>query len=171
MSGGVSITKVGPERLDDLEQTYRALHLHHAQIAPELTGMTPREEDESWSRRRPRYEGWLREPGAFALLAETDAGPVGHALVTIADGYDSWRGGSIGELRDLAVLPSQRGAGVGSALLDRVVEELAGAGVEHYRLTVLADNTDAIRFYERAGLRTVTLQMQGPTSPRRATNL
>jgi hypothetical protein len=33
------------------------------------------------------------------------------------------------------------------------------------RLTVLARNDDAIRFYERAGLETVMVTMQAPTEP------
>jgi ribosomal protein S18 acetylase RimI-like enzyme len=163
VSDDVAIVRVDSSRLDDLEGSYRALHGHHTEIVPRLTGVAARKQDESWARRRPRYESWLSEPGAFALLAESPSGPLGLALVTIADGYDSWQYGRIGELRDLAVLPSARGAGVGRLLLERVVAELAANGIEHYRLTVLAGNDDAIRFYERAGLETVMLTMQGPT--------
>ena len=163
MSDAVSIVRVDRERIDDLEAPYRALHRHHTEIVPELTGVPARDEDESWARRRPRYEAWLAEPGAFALLAKSNSGPLGLALVTIADGYDGWQYGPVGELRDLAVVAAARRAGVGTLLLERVVAELAAAGVEHYRLNVLTGNDDAVRFYERAGLETVMVTMQAST--------
>jgi ribosomal protein S18 acetylase RimI-like enzyme len=167
MSGEVRITRVGVERVEELGPLYESLHDHHAAISPDLTGMPARGAAESWARRRPRYESWLREPGAFALLAGRGSDAVGYALTTVAAGYDSWRSGdAIGELRDIAVLPSERGAGVGRLLVDRVAEELAGADIEEYRLTVLVGNEGALRFYERLGFTKVTEQLLAPTRPR-----
>jgi GNAT superfamily N-acetyltransferase len=129
-----------------------------------MVGMPARAEAEAWARRRSRYEAWLREPGAFVLLAERGGDLLGFALITIGSGYDGWASGvEIGEIRDLAVLPGEHGAGIGTKLLERVAAELADAGIDHYRLTVLAGNVDAIRFYERHGLTTVVQQMLGPT--------
>lgn len=160
----IQITHAGTERIDDLEPLYRALHLHHAELAPRLAGMDARAVEESWARRRSRYQAWLREPGAFVLLAARGPTPLGFALVTITEPFDSWHSTSpIGEVRDLAVLPAERGAGLGTLLLERVAAELKAADIAHYKLTVLAPNEDAIRFYERAGLTTVTRQMLGPT--------
>jgi GNAT superfamily N-acetyltransferase len=160
----VSIVKAGSERLDELEPLYRALHVHHAEVAPDLAGMPACEATESWLRRRRRYGSWLARPGSFVLLAERGAGPIGFALVTVEEGYDGWGCGErLGEVRDLAVLPEERGAGVGRLLLGRVAEELAAEGIERYRLMVLTANTGAIRLYERLGLRPVSQQMLGRT--------
>lgn len=160
----VSIVKTGGERLDELEPLYRALHVHHAEVAPELAGMGACDAAESWRRRRRRYGPWLAQPGSFVLLAERGERPIGYALVTVEEGYDGWGAGErLGEVRDLAVLPEERGAGVGRLLLERVTAELAAGGIERYRLMVLSANVDAVRLYERLGMRPVTLQMLGRT--------
>lgn len=57
-----------------------------------------------------------------------------------------------GEILGLYVIPERWDAGVGRALLDASIAELAGQGQTELRLWVLADNQRARRFYERAGL-------------------
>jgi ribosomal protein S18 acetylase RimI-like enzyme len=67
---------------------------------------------------------------------------------------DTWRTGSrIGEIESLAVLPSHRGRGVGSRLLEALERELESIGVRDLILGVLAGNEDAIRLYRRRGYR------------------
>ena len=163
-AASIEIERVGAERIDEMGPLYVALHEHHAAIRPQLAGGPARDAEESWRRRRDRYEGWLAQPGAFALLARRGGAAVGFAVVTVEDGYDSWRcGDPIGEVHDIALLPEARGGGLGGELLARVAAELAAAGVEHYRLLVLDGNEDAVRFYERAGMTTVVHQMLGRT--------
>ncbi|HYC80623.1 MAG TPA: GNAT family N-acetyltransferase [Solirubrobacterales bacterium] len=162
----VAIKRVGSERIEELGPPYVALHEHHAAIRPRLAGAPARDAADSWRRRRRRYEGWLTQPGAFALLARPAGGgsALGFAVVTVEDAYDSWDCGErIGDVHDLAVLPEARGAGLGGELLARVASELAADGVSHYRLLVLDGNDDAVRFYERAGMTAVVQQMLGPT--------
>ena len=162
----VAIERVGAERIEELGPLYIALHEHHAAIRPQLAGAQARGAEDSWRRRRRRYEDWLGQPGAFALLARPETGgAVGFAVVTVEDAYDSWDCGErIGDVHDIAVLPAARGAGLGGELLARVAAELAADGVSHYRLLVLNGNDDAVRFYERAGMATVVQQMLGRTS-------
>jgi ribosomal protein S18 acetylase RimI-like enzyme len=161
---GLQISRVGGERIDDFEPLFRELHDHHLGIAPDVGGAPGRAPDESWERRRRRYVEWLGRPGAFAVLAERGGAAVGYAVVTIEAGFDSWNSGEeTGEVRDIAVAAGARGEGLGSRLLARVASELVEARVGFYRLTVLGGNDDAVRFYERAGLATVTTSMLGPT--------
>jgi ribosomal protein S18 acetylase RimI-like enzyme len=54
-----------------------------------------------------------------------------------------------GYLETLSVLPSARGAGVGTALLDAVQAHLSALGVVRLELTMVARNAEARRFYER----------------------
>jgi ribosomal protein S18 acetylase RimI-like enzyme len=165
MSEAISISRVGPERIDDFEPLYDSLRAHHDAIAPEIGGAPTRGAAESWRRRRAAYERWLAEPGAFALLAERGGAPLGFAVVTVEPGIDSWDSGErIGEVHDIAVLPEARGSGLGGELLARTREELAAGGCRFYRLMVLAGNDAAVRFYEREGLTTVVTQMLGPTA-------
>jgi ribosomal protein S18 acetylase RimI-like enzyme len=164
VSGDLQIGRVGAERIDDFEPLYRALHDHHIGIAPALGGAPGRTVEESWERRRRRYEEWLARPGAFAVIAERGGDAVGFAVVTVEAGFDSWNSGEeTGEVRDIAVAEGARGDGLGSRLLARVASELVEAKVDFYRLRVLGGNEGAVRFYERAGLATVTTEMLGPT--------
>jgi ribosomal protein S18 acetylase RimI-like enzyme len=76
------------------------------------------------------------------LVAERAGRVVGMALVR-PDGRAT-------HLDRLYVLPEEQGAGVGSALLDEVRQR---ASIQPIRLTVLADNQPARRFYARHGFR------------------
>lgn len=159
------IERVGAERIEEMGPLYVALHEHHAAIRPRLGDGPARDAAESWRRRRRRYQAWLAQPGAFALLARRDGEAVGFAVVTVEDGYDSWDCGErVGEVHDIALLPAARGGGLGGELLARVAAELAADGVEHHRLLVLGGNDDAVRFYERAGMKIVIQQMLGRTA-------
>jgi ribosomal protein S18 acetylase RimI-like enzyme len=75
------------------------------------------------------------------------------ALVHMRGPEETWATGDrVAELDTLAVLPGHRGQGIGSALVDRVQDELRRLGVGHIAVSVIASNADAVRFYERLGL-------------------
>lgn len=56
-----------------------------------------------------------------------------------------------GEFRMLAVTPQARGAGIGAALLDLVVEHFRREGASRVVMSTLPRMRDAHRIYERAG--------------------
>jgi ribosomal protein S18 acetylase RimI-like enzyme len=94
------------------------------------------------------HDDWLRwmtgdsdfDPTVW-WLAERDGELVGCAL--------HWR---TGFLKDLAVRESERGRGLGAALVQQGLAEFARRGVERVRLKVDAANpTGAVRLYERLG--------------------
>jgi ribosomal protein S18 acetylase RimI-like enzyme len=58
-----------------------------------------------------------------------------------------------GAVHDLYVDPEWRGAGVGTRLLDAAEAALRDREVDAIAVEALADNTDAIRLYERRGYR------------------
>jgi ribosomal protein S18 acetylase RimI-like enzyme len=156
MAAEVRVVRAGVERLDELEPLTRSLHAHHVSVDPAIPGVPPRDEDGWWRIRRNRYGGWLStENDAFVLLAETtDGTPVGYALVTLHDEDDSHTTGDrFAELQSLAVLPSHRGAGVGTRLLHEVYREVRRYGIEEMVIGVLATNEPALRLYEREGFR------------------
>ncbi len=154
--------RAGPEQLDDVRQVYLTLHDHHAALTPTAAGATVRDRDESWRRRRARYVEWLSSPGGFFLLAASGEQPVGYAIVSLGPGLQTWASGErIGDIHDIAVLPELRGRGVGTRLMERIDRELAATGVKERRLTVLASNRDAVRFYERQQMELTTYVMFG----------
>ena len=164
----VAIVRAGRERIDDLERLWRTLHEHHASLAPTLGGLSARSVEDSWTRRRARYEVWLEDPEAFVLMAERVGEPVGYALVTVGEGYLGWgEADRLANVETLSVLADERGQGIGSRLMDAVEDELARAGIGEYRLVVVAPNVEALSFYERRGLEPVAKTMLGRVRPHR----
>jgi ribosomal protein S18 acetylase RimI-like enzyme len=149
------IVRAGSERIADLQPLWESLSRHHAEVAPDLAEVLGevRAPQDSWAVRRALYAEWLAGPDAFALIAEDDSAPVGYAVVQVRGPEETWSTGDrVAELQTLAVLPGHRGQGIGTALVERVHEELRRMDVSHFVVAVIASNADSVRFYERLGL-------------------
>lgn len=79
------------------------------------------------------------------LVAVLDSEIVG----TVMGGYDGHRGW----VYYVAVSPRHRRQGIGTALMTRVEEGLAGIGCPKINLQVRASNDPVVSFYERLGYR------------------
>jgi ribosomal protein S18 acetylase RimI-like enzyme len=163
----VDIVRAGAERIPDLRPLWESLSRHHAEVAPELAMLGEvRAEADSWAVRRALYEEWLQDPDAFVLIAESQGEPVGYAMVELRGPEETWATGDrVAELETLAVLPEHRGQGIGSALVERMHEELRRLGVSHFVVGVIASNSDAVRFYERLGLTRFLVSYAGEVPP------
>ncbi|WP_394168020.1 GNAT family N-acetyltransferase [Photobacterium piscicola] len=87
----------------------------------------------------------LRESGKLtvSLIAEEEGNIVGHVAlspVTISDGTDGWYG-----LGPISVLPNNQGNGIGSKLMDAVIQELSN--MEAKGCVLLGDPN----YYQRFG--------------------
>jgi ribosomal protein S18 acetylase RimI-like enzyme len=92
---------------------------------------------------RERY----RSGESTTYVAEVDGRVVGYATgVPTEDGY---------ELGAIYVHPDRQGDGVGTDLLEHVEAAGVEAGFDSLRLVVLADNEDAVAFYESRGFELV----------------
>ena len=101
--------------------------------------------------RRARYAEWLAGD-AFGLVATDESGvAVGYAMTRVDHGSPTWPTGRSGDLETLALLPSARGAGLGTRLLEAVYAELKARDVHSVSLHAIATNEGALRFYERHG--------------------
>ena len=153
----MDIRPLTPSELELVAPIWASLLEHHGEAEPDRE---TRPASESWAIRRRQYELWLEDPGSFALVAEEDGEPVGYAFVHVHGPDDTWvTSERTAELETLAVLPEQRGAGIGAALMDAVDGELKGLGIDDLGLVVVAGNTAALRFYERRGLRAYAHRM------------
>lgn len=56
-----------------------------------------------------------------------------------------------GEVTNVAVLPSWRGLGIAGRLMERLLSEAYGSGIDTFTLEVRAGNVPAIRLYESFG--------------------
>ncbi|HEX3692857.1 MAG TPA: GNAT family N-acetyltransferase [Solirubrobacteraceae bacterium] len=149
------IASLPPERLDELQPIWRTLYEHHLALTPYMRERA-RTPQEAWAARRRVEAEWLaQEPQSFVLTAARDREHVGYAFVRVRPGAQfatSWRASDpLAELSILAVLPDERGNGVGSALLDAVEARLVELGVQDMTISVVTTNVDAMRLYERRG--------------------
>lgn len=147
----VEIARAGAERVDELEPLWLALHRHHRDVAAQPVVA---DDAVSWARRRAWYLDMLAGGEDLLLIAEREGRPVGYAFLHLHHGPDdTWPvDGRWGELVSLSVLPEERGAGIGTRLLDAVDAELESRGVRDLQVAVMAGNAEALRLYERRGL-------------------
>jgi ribosomal protein S18 acetylase RimI-like enzyme len=102
------------------------------------------------------YEPVLRRLGADGTGVVLVAEEGGELLGTIMLQRWPWAGPVVtgqdeAEIRALAVRPHARGAGVGRALLEALIDRAASGGVGHLVLSTQPDMRTAHRLYEGAG--------------------
>ena len=150
--------EVRPGTLADLpalEPLWVSVHRQHTRSMPELAPYV--DDKQTWAARSQLYRELLGKTGTILLLADAGHDLAGYGLAHVmpATGTwtaDTWQTGElIGEIESLSVLPSYRGRGIGSRLLDELISQLAATGVHDLVLGVLPGNTAAIRLYQRYG--------------------
>lgn len=160
MDAQVTIERFDKEDILLLRPLWEALFRHHGEIALHLGPM--RTPDEAWRRRLKVYEETLKKPDSFIFVAKDGEKIVGYALCDVIDGSSSWEtGDKMGELLTLSVLPEYRRKGVGKMLTEKAFSQFRQMGIDDIELEVVATNHDAIRFYERMGLKPFTVMYRG----------
>ncbi|MGI8507904.1 MAG: ribosomal protein S18-alanine N-acetyltransferase [Gemmatimonadaceae bacterium] len=98
---------------------------------------------DAWT--RGMFACHLRESSSDTFLVACDAAQsvVGYAIVRVIE--------TESELFNIAVQPSSRGTGLGSVLLDAVMQRCAAAGADEMWLEVRASNHVAIALYSGRG--------------------
>ena len=88
----------------------------------------------AWEIRSGQYREWLPKDEFTLLLAERDGEPIAYAVVSIGGAGATWDvGDRWAEVETLSVLESERGGGVGKALMDAADEVATEAGAERAR--------------------------------------
>jgi ribosomal protein S18 acetylase RimI-like enzyme len=100
-------------------------------------------------------EDLARMPHAHAFLARLDEVTVGFA--TCFEGYSTFRGQSLWNIHDIAVIRAFRGQGIGRALLQHIARSAQAAGCCKLTLEVREDNPGAARLYRNFGFHTAHL--------------
>ncbi|MGV4986790.1 N-acetyltransferase family protein [Streptomyces sp. NPDC001709] len=147
------IDVLAPSEVDCLERLWGQLLLHHSREAAHLTALgAVRSPEDSWRLRREQYLEWMREPRTAVLVARDGDHLLGYAVVRILHAPGSWQWGDhVGVLETLVVDDEARGAGVGQSLVRAARERLAESGVQVMKISVMAGNDGALRFYRREG--------------------
>jgi ribosomal protein S18 acetylase RimI-like enzyme len=101
----------------------------------------------------------LTDDKVIILVAEQDGVVVGYTYAGM-EGWDYMQlRGPAGALYDIVVDPPSRGSGIGRALLERVIAELAARGAPRVVLSTAEQNVAAQRLFERAGFRRTMIEM------------
>lgn len=94
-------------------------------------------------------DGLAAQPGAVSFLAWLGSVPVG--LLNGFEGYSTFKAQPLLNVHDLAVLPAQRGRGIGQALLGAAQAHAQERGCCKLTLEVLSGNARALRSYAQFG--------------------
>ncbi len=98
-----------------------------------------------------RYvQEYLAYPGSHILLAEAEGRILG--LLSYSVRPDLYHAADSGLVETLIVRGSERGRGVGSALMSGVIGRLASVGCAEVSVSTMPDNEGARRFYRSHGL-------------------
>jgi len=95
-----------------------------------------------------KHDGFGEHPAFHCFVADVNSKIEGIAL--IYHRYSTWKG-KILHLEDLIVSKSMRGKGLGTALLNKVVQYGYDLGVKRINWEVIDLNEPAINFYEQKG--------------------
>ncbi len=92
------------------------------------------------------FTTFLNEPGFLVAVGPGEV-LVGYVVSDVTPNY----GGNLGHIKDLAVHPEHRGAGIGSRLLSQSLAALAREGARTVKLEVRDDNEGAKQLYRDFG--------------------
>jgi GNAT superfamily N-acetyltransferase len=109
-----------------------------------LDALDPRARGDWWA-------AWIAEgsPGGTTLVADRDGTVVG--FVNHGRSQDPGAAATTGEVRAIYVDPAVHGTGVGAALMNRALADLAGQGYRDATLWVFEANPIGRDFYARGG--------------------
>lgn len=93
----------------------------------------------------------LKEAGGICFLAHDGESYVGLAIGLPS--FSSFRARPLLNVHDIAVVPEQRGKGIGRALLAAIEQEARRRGCAKITLEVRSDNALAMDLYRRCGYR------------------
>lgn len=127
-----------PAKADDADEIARLLHRFNAEFGSPSPGAAVL---------AARLRVLLAADETIALLAGVPA--VAVALVTLRPNV--WYAGPVALLDELYVVPTLRGRGIGSAVLQQLMSTLGATGVDLIEINVDEGDVDARRFYERHG--------------------
>lgn len=92
----------------------------------------------------------------IALVAEDSKNIIGHIMAHEKMAFRP----NVANIKMIHVLPEHRRSGIGKALMDACLSELAKQGFETVELSVALDNRDAQAFYKGSGFEKTDYRMK-----------
>lgn len=100
----------------------------------------------------------LNSPEAICLIAEENNTPVGY--IAAAPKELSYRLSKYIEIENMGVSPSYRSKGIGSQLIEKVLELAKKKGFQKVYVNTYSDNIKAIDFYEKSGFNKTDVSLE-----------
>lgn len=100
----------------------------------------------------------LNNPEAICLLAEEENKPVGYLIAIPKD--ISYRLSKYIEIENMGVSPNFRSKGIGIQLINKCIELAKEYGYQKVYVNTYFENTKAIVFYERCGLKKIDVSLE-----------
>jgi GNAT superfamily N-acetyltransferase len=149
---GVTIRQGGLDDLDAIVDTQATLICDHQRAAPVFTGITARSLEQL-------RQAWSElEPDDVLFVAERDGRMIGHSVYYPAPAGLGVPRRSV-RLASSAVVPSERGSGVGVALTEHGMAWAAEAGYAAVTIDWRVTNLLASRFWPARGFRPTFVRM------------
>lgn len=148
----IAATTAPTAALEPLAELWTAMVATHRRLSADR--LPVRDEADAWELRRAQYRRWLTDGSGILLTARTPdrTAPSGYAFLRVTTSGPTFDFGErVGEVESLAVAEAARGRGIGTALLRAAAAQLHRRGCTYWSVTVLEDNRDARRLYERVG--------------------
>ena len=94
----------------------------------------------------------LNHPDRIRVAVAVDADKQVLGTASLHEGYSTWNASPFGSIEDFFVLPEHRSAGIGTEIIELLIDEAKRRGYCRVELQVQEDNDRAWKFYERRGL-------------------
>jgi diamine N-acetyltransferase len=154
----VTVRPANPDDYAAVEQLAREIHAQHVTARPDFFRMSDPVLPEE------HFDSLLSGDASTLFVAEYDAAIAGYAICAMRQtpslGMRIPRTSAI--VDTVVVTQSLRGEGIGRALMDACAEWARNNGATTLELSVWEFNRDAIAFYERLGMETLTRRMSLP---------
>lgn len=105
-------------------------------------------------------ENLINDAGSYLIVVEAEDGIIGSGYAQIRQSKASHSYEQHCYLGFIYLEPAYRGQALGKAILDALKDWGIQRGMKHFRLDVYAQNTSAIRAYEKAGFEPTLVTME-----------
>lgn len=100
----------------------------------------------------------LNNPEAICFLAEENGTPIGY--IAAAPKEFGHRLSKYIEIENMGVSPDYRSKGIGSQLIEKVLEEARERGFKRAYVSSYSGNTKAVNFYEKKGFSQIDISLE-----------
>ncbi len=110
----------------------------------------------------------IKEGQAEVLVAQKGKEPVGFLSLTYPTSERYQTSVRFAVMHDMYVKPALRKKGIGTRLMEEAMKRIKKRDIENVRLSVLSENVNAVRFYEKSGFKVYRYGMRKEISRARS---